>query len=682
MPLLIIIFLTSFILGATAQEPSKAKTENIPSIPTEKPVETPQEDALPLVSKATVHTRKDARTMTLSIPAPRGLIMDRNGSVLANNIVKNYLCLQFPELATTDESKILTWARERIDLAKKLTKGDWSISDKKILSHYTHRRWLPLQLPPLLDAKELKKLKPKLISGLAPQPIYMRNYPKGRSAAHIIGYVRSTGKLPDGPINYGDPLWENTYGVEGLEKAFDNDLVGKSGMRKTVIDSDGSILQDELIEPPTIGNSVVLTLNSAWQRKAEKILSKQTKKGALVLLDIKTGEVLTLASYPYYDINVWIPRISQKSYSNLLNDKDAPMFARAFQAQYPPASTFKSIVAAAALTTDKVSPETLINCPAYIEIGNKRFHNHTKRPAGFLDVSKALATSNNCWFYQVGLDIGENTFLSTAREFGFGRKTGLPLINETAGLIPTDEFMMKRYGRTIKDGDTANLSIGQGAMGASPLQVAQAMAGIANGTALPKLRLIKQIQKFNGNVLEATTYGERNRLNVSKKAVKAVAKGMHDVIHAPYGTGKQGYLKFANMTGKTGTAQWIQNKQLAWFSGFFPHHNPRFAYAALYEGSPGEKVSGGAIAAPIVRNFLKSISGDLIELLKEDAVEETEDVPVKAIIIDENSEKAAIIVSDEPVTKPRANNNPVNKIPPSIPDSVDSIQQRAIVIEE
>ena len=559
--------------------------ELAPAVP--DPVIKAQPEEVRDASEATVNTRTDARTMTLTIPAPRGLIMDRNGAVFANNRVVYHLAIQYPEFDNPSGEQILAWTRKRIEHAEKLSDKEWKLSDEKILAHYEHRRWLPLQFPVIFESCSVKRVSKGLPSGLIFHPFYMRNYPKKRSACHILGYVRSTGKLPEGPINYADSLWETTYGAEGLEKIYNEELEGSAGKRKIIIDSDGSRLLDEYMEKPEVGNSLVLTLNANWQARAETTLSRYSRKGALVLLDVITGEVLTLASYPYYDLNVWIPRISTEEYTKLRDDEDAPMFARAFQARYPPASTFKAIVAASSLTDKVVYPNSTINCPAYIKIGSKKFHNHTRSPDGYINVRKALARSNNCWFYQVGLKAGAESFLSAARQCGYGTKSGLPLFNETSGLVPTNEYMMNTHGRPIVDGDCANLSIGQGSLAASPLQVAQGMAALANGKVLPRLRLIKQIQKYNGSVIDAPPYEVRNQLSFSETAVKNVATGMYQVVHAGYGTGKKGSVGFTVMAGKTGTAQWVQGKELAWFAGFFPYNEPRFAYAVLYEGSKG-----------------------------------------------------------------------------------------------
>ncbi len=637
-----------FLLTLTSAVAQDTEILDAPALPDALPEEA---QVLMDPNEASIQTRTNARTMTLSVPSPRGLILDRYGSVYANNLLVHQLTINFPEFGEVSDEKVIAWGRERVDKIVELSGKEWSVSDQKLVSHYRHRRWLPLSHRATFQQSAVTKLKKSLIEGISFQPIYVRNYPKARSACHIVGYVRSTGKLPDGPIYYGDSMWEEYTGKEGIENIFEKELAGQKGLKHILTDENGNILANDYVQKPKIGNSVVLTLNAKWQKQAELTIARNARKGALVLLDVQTGEVLTLASYPNYDLNVWIPRISQDTYSNLLNDSRAPMYSRAFRATYPPASTFKSIVAASVISNEVVGPYQTINCPPFVTIGKKKFHNHSKHPDGHIDAAKALARSNNCWFYQVGVKAGAESFLASAQQVGFGSKTGLPLFYESGGSLPDNEYFIRVHGRPLTDGDAANLSIGQGALLATPLQVAQGMAAIANGKVLPKLRLLKQIQRPNGDVIYAPGPETRNELSFSQSALDQVKKGMYQVVHADYGTGKKGAVGFTVMTGKTGTAQWVQGKELAWFSGFFPRTNPRFAYAVLYEGSRGESVSGGQKAAPIMRSFLNSISGDIISYLKttpdnklmdaliEEAAAAAEDAEsnnaMKAIVVDE-----------------------------------------------
>jgi penicillin-binding protein 2 len=284
-----------------------------------------------------------------------------------------------------------------------------------------------------------------------------------------------------------------------------------------------------------------------------------------------------------------------------------------------------------------ISPNTLIYCPAAISIGKHVFKNWSKIPEGDINVKMGIARSCNTFFYQVGILAGSDTFLSMARRLGYGKKSGLPLIGETPGLIPTETWFKKHEKRRIMDGDTANLSIGQGVMLASPLQVAQAMAGIARGDSLPRLSLVKQIQDVSGRVLVAHEPKVKNFLNVDPIIAETVREGMREVVNEPFGTGKRGALTYTELCGKTGTAQWgppSQNKRLAWFAGFFPFENPRFAFAALYEGKPGEKLSGGRMAAPMISDFFEHFKKDIQVMIKP---------PPKAMVIEEDEYEEGVL---------------------------------------
>ena len=435
------------------------------------------------------------------------------------------------------------------------------------------------------------------------------------------------GKLPTGPINYNEPLWEESEGRAGLEKIFDRELTGVPGMKRLLFDEKGNKLLEEQVKRPRPGGTVVTSLNLKWQKLAESVLKKGCERGAFVVIDVVTGEVLVMASRPSFDLNRFIPGIGEEDFKALQDEPGTPLFGRAFQSAYPPASAYKPVVALAALNAGVVTERSTVNCPASIRIGNHTFNNWSKSPEGNIDVRRALARSNNVWFYQVGIDTGPEVFLNLSRRLGMGERSGLPLIGETPGLVPSDEWMMKNEKRRILNGDTANMSIGQGSLLASPLQVAQLMAGIGNGGALPKLSLVSQIQDTRGRVVRSMVPERRNWLGVDPVSVEIVRDGMRDVVSGGGGTGRSGNLSFTTLAGKTGTAQWgpkSLNQRLAWFAGFLPHDNPRYAFAVLYEGKPGQKVSGGRMAAPMVRNFFEPLKEDIKEIIAP---------PMKALVV-------------------------------------------------
>ncbi|MGB0993099.1 MAG: penicillin-binding transpeptidase domain-containing protein [Akkermansiaceae bacterium] len=576
--------------------------------------------------------RKNARTTTQSIPAPRGQITDRNGQPFAQNKVVWYPAIRFGQFEKADKQAVIAWGRKRVEFINQMFSISWTIKDEELWEHYRHRRWFALPVTHVVHAERKSELESKLLTGVIFHPVYMRYYPQGECASHIIGYVGSAGKLEKGPINYGDPIFERTEGRAGLEKIFDKVLVGKEGLLREDYEGDGTQVLKKYERRPSPGGTIVTTLDMDWQKHAEKVLKRHCERGAFVVIDIHTGEVLAMASRPGFDLNDFIPFISTEKYDALRDDPAKPLFARAFQGAYPPASAFKPIVALTALSNGEIYEDSLIDCPGKIKIGNHWFHNWSKSSEGRMTVKRALARSNNPWFYQVGIRTGPTAFLSVARRLGMGSKTGLPLIGETPGLIPSNAWMKKHHGRKLTDGDTANLAIGQGVMLASPLQVAQAMAGVANGGALPKLHLVKQQQNVGGKVMVANNPERRTWLNLSPDAVPIVHEGMMDVVHAGYGTGKRGKLSFTILCGKTGTAQWgpqSKEQRLAWFAGFFPLENPRYAFAALYEGKPHEKLSGGRKAAPMVSSFFEHFKKEIKKSITP---------PPRAMVIDEDGE--------------------------------------------
>jgi len=621
-------------------------------------------------SDGSIQGRRDARTITLKIPAPRGQIVDREGQPLAQSEVAYQVGLQFSQFENADRDFVVHWARTRLDALQPKVKNFVSKSDDELFDHYRHRRWLPLLVTGQIGEKEARSLESKLGSGLILHPVYRRFYPHQDLAAHILGYSGSVGKLPTGPINFNEPLWEESEGRAGLEKIHDLQLAGDPGMKRLLFDENGNKLLEEQVKRPKPGGTLVTTLNLKWQQLAEKVLKEGSRRGAFVVIDVATGEVLVMASRPAFDLNNFIPGISDTDFKALEADPAQPLFGRAFQSAYPPASAFKPVVALAALNNGVVTEYSTVYCPASVRIGNHTFNNWSKVPEGSINVKRALARSTNPWFYQVGIDVGPNAFLDVARRLGFGEKSGLPLMGETTGLVPNDQWMLKNEGRKFLDGDTANLSIGQGSLLASPIQVAQAMAGIANGGALPKLQLIHQVQDTRGRVVQANLPSKRNLLGLDSKAVEIVRDGMRDVVSTGYGTGRSAALSYTTLCGKTGTAQWgppSKNQRLAWFAGFLPHDNPRYAFAVLYEGRPGETVSGGRMAAPMVRNFFEPIKEDIEDIIAP---------PKKALVVVDETD--GTIPSAEPVPEETEALDPIEGGPlralPVTPEEVDALQ--------
>ncbi len=581
---------------------------------------------------ASIFSRKDARTLQLEIPAPRGPILDREGFPLAQNRVVYRLAVQYEQFVDESREAVVKWGRERVEAAKKLLSSVQEPTDEELFQHYRHRRWLPLPVSPTLEVSEAEEVEKKLSRGIELQAIYERYYPEREVAAHIVGYTGEEGKLPKGPINLNDPLWEKSEGRSGFEKIFNEELTGTSATLRMVFNEKGEMLLREQRGQPRTGGAVVSTLNLRWQKRAEEVLDEYARRGAFVVIDVATGEVLVMASNPSFDLNKWIPGISHEDYQELRESPDKPLYARAFQGGYPPASSFKPVIALAALNNGTIHRDTAFHCPAFITYGNHRLWNHNRRAMGDLSVIQALKWSNNPWFAQVGNRVGSSEFFSLARRLGYGSETGLPLIGESAGFIPTAEWVRENYKRPITEGDAANWSIGQGAVLATPLQVAQGMAGIANGGVLPKLHLVMQIQDGYGRVIRSAQPERRNWLSVDPEAVAIVQEGMREVVEG--GTGRSAGLGWIDVCGKTGTGQWgpeSKRQGVAWFAGFMPAEEPRLAFACLYEGRPGQRVSGSGNAAPMVPAFFNSFREEIEEMC--------EPAPKAVLVVDEVEEQ-------------------------------------------
>lgn len=568
---------------------------------------------------ASVLTNKNARSIMLEVAGPRGQIVDRNGVSFAQNRVVNYLALNFPTLKPDDAASVVAYGRARISQANKLLGEAWDVPDDKLVAHYKDRRWLPLifsksgDLCIELTDDQQEKIKPLLGKGLMLQPTYQRYYPNKDCACHIVGYTGRTRALPAGPIVEGEPAIEEPTGRSGIELAFEDRLRGRPGMLNLIFGSDGSKITNETMRRPEPGHNVVLSLDFSIQKYTENALKKGAPNGgAMVILDVRNGDILAMASNPGYDLNDWIP-LRQSYWDKLAKDSRNPLLARAYGGDYFPASTFKVITALAGLESGSITPTTTFDCSSAFTIGDRVFHNWNKEGEGPLNVVGAIKRSCNTWFYQAGLATGAAKIMTMADRMGFGQPVGLPIAGEHKGNLPSDAAYMQRRGTKILSGDLASISIGQ-VVEVTPLQAAQCMATLADGKTMPKLRLVKQIQDYNDRVVDAYPPEIRKEVNLMPMARDAVVKGMIAVVNGEGGTGHRAALDDITVAGKTGTAQWkvfpddkSKNRNLAWFTGFLPATNPVYAFALVYEGSPGEGVSGGSIAAPIVHEVFSNI---------------------------------------------------------------------------
>ncbi len=615
LPLLALAGLPSTSRGQfTANPPPRPQTVSNPV------AETAVRPTVPESITPTWETQTDARTVYFEVPAPRGQIVDRNGLPLAQSRLGYHLDLAFPSGGPEmSDVQVVNYVKPQLVAAQGLLRRPLELSTTEVLEHYKNRRMVPLDLAQYLSAEEVERLRPLLQAPLSLRPVYLRHYPQGAVAGHLVGYVGKTGGTPHGPLQPNEPMWPNLEGREGLELAFNDALTGKNGSLNLTFDGKGNKTSERVLSAPVPGKTVVTTLDLNLQRMCEDLLAKGGKPGAMVFIDPNNGDVLAMASWPSFDPNLFVPAISPAEFNKLNNDPRNPLIPRAFRASYPAGSTYKVMVGAAALQSRTISPDDTFPGPPEMTIGNIVMHNWKKKHAGDLNFAEALTQSCDTWFYQVGIKTGADKLTDWGRRFGFGTKTGLPVRDEEKGCLPDNDYMRRVHKRKLLDGDLANLSIGQGDLLVTPVQMAQATATVANGGMFYQLRLVKQIQDLNGDITGGYPVQPRRNLGLSEDVMEAIKDGMVGVIEDGNGTAHQARVPNVEVAGKTGTAQWgagnkhrERSRTAAWFIGFAPADKPKYAFAVCVEGAAGDNsVHGGTAAAPMAGKALR-------ELFKED----------------------------------------------------------------
>ncbi len=587
----------------------------VPNDPKMPPVVQPKEvksdkPRIPILRQ----TDPNAKPLTLRVPAPRGLIVDRNGQPLAQSRIAHYIGIQLPMKEGLTDVQILDAARGPLAFCQGEFTDKWDVSDEDIIQHYHKRRWVPLYCSMLLPEERAAKLKETLPPRVVLRPIFLRTYTENSLAGHLLGQM---GKNPVGfsanakqDLQAEELMWPPTVGKNGLEKRFEKELTGEPGLYNALFDAKGEMLSEEWTERPRAGHTVVTTLDIEMQKIAERNLREKGVRGAFVIMDVRTGDLVVMASTPTIDPNNWAYGVSEAFHKKMNTDPQIPMMARAFMNRYPPASTFKIVTALAALETDDIGPHSEFNCPPGMYFNKVYIRNHSRNHEGSMDVERAIMRSCNTWFFQAARACGGPALSAMAIRFGYGDKTGICLEDmESPGFMPTPEFYAKKRG-TLTGGILAITSIGQGAVEATPLQVAQMMAGVARGDAVPRPRLVKLIQDVDGRIVQHFPPSTRAPLNLSRENLEAVRRGMREVVAGDGGTGSRAENDYVAIAGKTGTGQWHPDKDqyVAWFAGFIPYKDPEYAYACLYEGDPGEdEISGGRKVAPIVGDVFNEI---------------------------------------------------------------------------
>ena len=535
------------------------------------------------------------------VAAPRGVIYDRKGQVLVDNRPAFDVVVvpeDAPDLKTTLSSLAL-YLQDGAGVADGALPRDPRRPPYEGVVVKRDVDWSTLAA---VESHQLD------LPGVSIEVSPKRRYPPNGLAAHLLGYVGEIS--PKELVLLSNYHMGEVIGKFGLERQWEKYLHGQNGFQHIEVDSIGRRLRILKEVEAQSGFNLFLTLDRDIQSAAEEAMAE--KEGALVVLDPRDGAVLAMVSRPAFDPNVFARGIRPQEWRELVNNPLHLLTNRATQGEYPPGSTFKVVLAAAALEKGVITPSTRFFCPGGLWFGGHYFHCWRKGGHGTVDFRRALAQSCNVYFLQVGRLLGVDTIAAYARKLGLGWPTGIDLDHEKGGVIPDSAWKKKVFGVRWYAGETLSVSIGQGYASVTPLQMAVLAATIANGGTVYQPYLVRRVETVQGEVVKEYHPEATLTAGIGKKTLDLVRQTMRDVITS--GTGRQAQLPDVTVAGKTGTAQAVpglagkgtklprQYRDHAWFVAFAPMEAPEVAVACLVEHA-GE--GGGAAAAPIVRQVLE-----------------------------------------------------------------------------
>ena len=490
---------------------------------------------------------------TLRLEAPRGDIVDREGRVLATNrpafrlqvipdeigprtstysVLGNLLGQSGNELAT-----LVGEPRGRKRFQPVVLEGDLSYEQRARVE--THRFALP-----------------GVVTDMTPHRIYV----EADYAAHVLGSIGQIGTRELKNPEFSAYRAGEVIGKDGLEAKLEFHLRGDAGGRNVVVDVAGQEVDvvDEV--DPVPGGRLVLTLDLDIQRVAEQVFKspdpeKPDVMGALVAMDPRTGEVLALVSSPAYDPNVFAGAIDSETWSNLTDDESRPLTNRAISDQYPPGSIYKPVVAIAGLSEGILDPHEEVSCQGHYRLGNRVYRCWKHGGHGDVDLEAALRGSCDVYFYKLGLELGIDVIADYANRLGLGEVTGIELPGERSGLVPTQSWKKKARGESWIKGETVSASIGQGYNLATPIQLAQTYSIIANGGTAPAPYLIKQLETWDGRVMEGPTRQPDHIADVDPAILELIRRALVSAVEGPEATGALAQVEGVEVAGKTATSQ-------------------------------------------------------------------------------------------------------------------------------
>lgn len=550
---------------------------------------------------------EENRIRLVRLKATRGLILDRNGEVLVKN--RPYFKLSIIPEDVPDINEILPLLSKLINMPHNQI--------KKTIANSNKRSFEEITIKCDLSSQEVARLKEHQnnLPGIVVDVEAKRFYPYESLASHLLGYMGEinskqlkSGNIPN--VKTGDAI-----GQYGLENIANNYLIGIDGGEQVEVDVEGRKSKILGYLPSIPGKNLILTIDIDLQKLVEKSLKGKT--GAIVAMNPKNGEILAMASHPCFNPNLFATGISIQEWNNLINDPKDPLQNRVIQAQYPPGSIFKIVIASAGLELGVIDEYTTIHCGGYINIGNWVYNCWKKNGHGDISLYDALVHSCNVYFYQVGTKIGIDLIAQFSRRFGFNSPTGINLKGEKAGLIP-DTLWKKKALKTIwYPGETASASIGQGYILVTPIQLACFISAIANGGKLYSPQIVKAITTPEKKIIKSFNHSNPKNIPLKDINLPIIRDALWGVVNEN-GTGARAKSLELDIAGKTGTAQIVRIKNddkddieeeelpeelrdHAWFISFAPFEDPKIALVILIEHGG----SGGSTCAPIAKEIIE-----------------------------------------------------------------------------
>jgi len=598
------------------------------------------------------------------IPGLRGNILSAEGEAFATLENSDELVLSWPSPdIAPDADKAVAWMRSKLTLASQWLGTPIEFSEAELRSLYRFQRFHPLIVAERLISEQSAAFPASVLAfeGFSLQSVPRRVYPYQSMMSQTLGYMlRKQGRNKKKYVA-DEVIFDDYKGGGGLEQLFDSDLRGEEGKFVLATTPEGFTQATVVTKEPGAGHNVRTTINASLQRSAEKALAtgfKDTSKenvkegpvrsGAIVVVDVRNGDILALASYPNFDPNEFIPGLSPEKWAYLVKAPKNPLMNKTFAQQHPPGSVFKVLTAIAAVQAGKLDPAKALYCPGYFQIGNVTYN--LPKEKGYFDFNAALARSVNTYFFDLGLKAGRDTLVQTGKDFGVGQSTGIILPGEMLGRMPDPEFVLKVHKRWMGGGDVTNTSIGQGDVLMTPLQMANVMAAVANGGTLYKSRLVRQVEKPNGEVTRYIPTEILHQITVDPVGLKTVQDALAGVVEN--GTGRRmrdrmllglkkeperlAKLSQLKIGAKTGTAQSGKKlekrseKQIIWIAGYAPADKPEIAFVVMIEGDPDQDLHAGADAGPLAGIVLRDyFSPEVAKLAQALGAEEEKKVESK-----------------------------------------------------